>query len=48
MNFDLDTLADTYLRHHAEGRDADFWAWEEVRRMVTSGDVDRAWDITLL
>jgi hypothetical protein len=48
VNFDLDTLADTYLRHHAEGDEDDFWAQEEVDRIVRSGDVDRAWSITLL
>ena len=48
MNCDLNTLADTYLRHHSEGREDDFWAWEEVDRIVRGGDVDRAWKITLL
>jgi hypothetical protein len=48
MEFDLDTLADTYLQHHATRRDEDFWAWEEVSEIVRSGDLDKAWNITLL
>jgi hypothetical protein len=40
MNFDLDMLANTYLRHAGEHSDEDFWAWEEVDRIVRSGDVD--------
>jgi len=45
---DLNTLTDTYLRNHATHRDEDFWAWEEVTRIVQSGDLDRAWEVTLL
>lgn len=48
MDCDLNTLTDTYLRNQARGRDEDFWAWEEVTRIVQSGDLDRAWEVTLL
>jgi hypothetical protein len=48
METDLNTLADTYLRHHDTNRDEDFWAWEEVSEIVRSRDVDRAWEITFL
>jgi hypothetical protein len=44
MECDLIVLADTYLRHRAE----DFWAWERVHEIVQGGDLDRAWEITLL
>src|SRR5690242_17972771 len=47
MNSDLNTLADTYLRHHATRSDDDFWAWEEVHRLIKD-DPDAAWRITLL
>jgi hypothetical protein len=30
MDFDLNTLADTYLRWYATKRDEDFWAWQQV------------------
>jgi len=48
MVFDLNTLVDTYLRQHATKRDEDFWAWQEVDRRVKTGDLDLAWEITLL
>src|SRR3954470_12216992 len=48
MDCDLNTLADTYLRHHANGSDADFWAWQKVDEIVRSGDLDHAMEITLL
>ena len=48
MDFDLNTLADTYLRQCATKRDEDFWAWQEVERLVRSGDLGVAWGITLL
>lgn len=40
-------LADAYLRHYASGRDGDFWAWEEVQRLLRA-DVSQAWAITKL
>ena len=48
MNFGLNTLADTYLRQYATKRDEDFWAWQEVDRILRSGDLGPAWEITLL
>ena len=48
MDFDLNTLADTYLRQYAAKRDEDFWAWQEVDRIVRNGDLGLAWEITLL
>jgi hypothetical protein len=48
MDCDLNTLADTYLRHHATKSDDDFWAWQRVDEIVRGGDLDRAWEITLL
>ena len=48
MHRDLNTLADTYLRHHTSGSDKDFWAWQKVDEIVRGGDLDRAWEITLL
>lgn len=41
MNFD--GLSEAYLRN----RDEDFWAWEEVHRMVET-DLNEGWKITLL
>jgi hypothetical protein len=48
MESDLNTLADTYLRHHATQNDDDFWAWQRVDGIVRGGDLDRAWEIALL
>ena len=48
MDCDLNTLADTYLRHHATRSDDDFWAWQKVDEIVRGGDLDRAWEITLV
>ena len=48
MDGDLNTLADTYLRHHMTRSEDDFWAWQRVTEIVRSGDLDRAWEITLL
>jgi len=48
MDFDLNKLADTYLRQYATNRDEDFWAWQEVHRILESGDFGLAWEITLL
>ena len=48
MDFDLNTLVDGYLRHHATKSDDDFWAWQRVDEIVRGGDLDRAWEITLL
>jgi hypothetical protein len=48
MDFDLNTLADAYLRNfHSQNKDEDFWAWEEVHRIV-GDDLDRGWTLTLL
>ena len=47
MEIDLKKLAETYLRSRHQ-RDEDFWACEEVNDKVRSGDLDRAYDITLL
>src|SRR5215470_2641492 len=48
MDFDLNTLADTYLRNNATRGDEDFWAFEVVNQIIRSGDLDKAWNITLL
>jgi hypothetical protein len=48
MDSDLNSLADSYLRHHATKSDDDFWAWQRVDEIVRGGDLDRAWEITLL
>lgn len=48
MDRDLNTLADGYLRHHATKSDDDFWACQRVHEIVRSGDLERAWEITLL
>jgi hypothetical protein len=48
MECDLNTLADSYLRHYATNSDDDFWAWQRVDEIVRSRDLDRAWEITLL
>jgi hypothetical protein len=48
MDLDLNTLADTYLRQYTTKRDEDFWAWQEVDRIVRSCDLGLAWEITLL
>src|SRR6185369_6375083 len=48
MDCDLNTLTDNYLRHSATGSDDDFWAWQRVDEIVRGGDLDRAWEITLL
>jgi hypothetical protein len=44
---ELSTLADVYLRHHSERREEDFWAFEEVQRIVQT-DFSLAWVITRL
>jgi len=48
MDIDLNTLADTYLRQYVTKRDEDFWAWQEVHRIVWSGELVPALKITLL
>jgi hypothetical protein len=48
VDSDLNTLADAYLRHHATRSKDDFWAWQRVHEIVQGGDLDRAWEITLL
>lgn len=44
MDHNLLELADIYMRHHAQRRDEDFWAWEEVQRQVRAG-LNDAWPI---
>src|SRR5215831_14688981 len=48
MDFDLNTLAEAYLRNHAGRRDEDSWAVEKVDEIIRCGDLDKAWNITLL
>ena len=48
MQRDLTTLAEMYLRQHETKSDEDFWAWEEVDAIVRSGDLDLAWQVTLI
>jgi hypothetical protein len=48
MERDFNNLADTYLRQHETKSDEDFWAWGEVGEIVRSGDLELAWQITLL
>ncbi len=45
---DLDKLADAYLQYHATQHDEDFRTWGEVDEIVRSGDLEKAWSITLL
>ena len=47
MGPELNKLAETYVRSRHQ-RDEDFWAWEKVLEIVRSGDLDRAFDITVL
>lgn len=42
MDPNLPELANIYMRHYAQGRDEDFWAWEEVQRLVRNG-LSQAW-----
>lgn len=44
MDPNLLELADIYMRYHAQRRDEDFWAWEEVQRLVRAG-LSEAWPI---
>ncbi len=46
MEIDLSRLAETYLRSRSQ-REEDHWAWEKVHDTVRSGDLGRAYDITL-
>jgi len=48
MDYDCEAIADGYLRHYKTKSDDDFKAWQKVDEIVLSGDVDRAWEITLL
>ena len=48
MDCDLETLADAYLLHLKTRSNDDFWAWQRVTEIVQGGDLDRAWEITLL
>jgi hypothetical protein len=48
MENDLNKLADTYLLNYESKTDADFWAWEGVNEIIRSGDLNSAWQITLL
>jgi hypothetical protein len=48
VELDLNALAEAYLRNHrSSDKDEDFWAWEEVRRLIKD-DPEAAWRITLL
>jgi len=47
MDPELSVLTDVYLRHHANRRNEDFWAWEEVQRRVRV-DLAHAWAVTQL
>lgn len=48
MEIDLDNLASFYLRHYrSANNDEDFWAWQEVHRLVHD-DLDAGWNVTLL
>jgi hypothetical protein len=47
MELDLNALAEAYLRNHRSFEDKDFWAWEEVRRLIED-DPEAAWRVTLL
>lgn len=47
MEYDLNNLAETYLRHHVQRRDEDFWAFQEVDRIVRT-DLRRGWEMTQL
>jgi hypothetical protein len=44
MTSPLVELADAYLRNHIP-RDQDFWAWQEVHRLVKT-DLIQGWSIT--
>lgn len=48
MQRDLNTLTDTYLRQNETKNKEDFWAWEEVHDIVRGGDLELAWEVTLL
>lgn len=48
MQRDLNTITDIYLRHHETHGEEDYWAWEEVEDIIHSGDLDLAWQVTLL
>jgi hypothetical protein len=47
MDADLNTLTDVYLRHHSQRNDEDFWAWQQVERIVRS-DLVSGWEVTLM
>jgi hypothetical protein len=47
MEVDLQNLTDTYLRHGRFHREDDFWAWEEVHRIIETNP-DKGWRATLL
>ena len=44
---ELSAIASVYLRHHSERNEADFWAFEEVVRIVQI-DFHQAWTVTRL
>lgn len=48
MDCDLNTLADSYLRHKTTRSEDDSWAWQRVDEILRSGDLDRAWEVTAL
>jgi hypothetical protein len=48
MELNLSALAYAYLRYHRnQDKNQDFWAWEEVHRLVKT-DLDAAWNVALL
>lgn len=47
MESEFKILAEAYLRSRAH-REDDLWAWEKVVDEVRSGDLNRAYEITLL
>ena len=48
MEPDLNALAEAYLRNHrSSDKEKDFWAWEEVLRLIRD-EPEAAWRVTLL
>ena len=43
---ELDVVANTYFRRCFEGRDEDYWAWEDVYEWCRE-DLRKGWQITL-
>jgi len=47
MDSDLLEVANTYTRHYKQRSDDDFWAWQEVQRMIKT-DLTQGWSIVQL